>query len=92
MSIMNALITVPLRLFRLLIDFVTDLIYGWIYEGDRTAGPKVPPVRDVLLLDPAHVLADKIRTKRVTSVQILDVYFKRISEVNGAINCMVDQR
>ena len=89
---MNALISVPLRIFRLLIDFLTDLIYGWIYEGDRTSGPQVPPISDVLLLDPANVLAEKIRTKKVTSAQVLDVYVKRIGEVNGAINCMVDER
>ena len=89
---MSALIAVPLRIFRLLVDFLTDLIYGWIFEGDRTNGPKVPPVSDVLLLNPAHDLAEKIRTKKATAVQVLDVYVKRIGEVNGAINCMVDQR
>jgi hypothetical protein len=56
---------VPLRIFRLLVDYLTDLVYGWIYEGDRTHGPQIPPIRDVILLDPATVLAEKIRTKKI---------------------------
>lgn len=89
---MIALLLVPLKIFRLFVEFFSDLIYGWIYEAERTSGPQVPPVRDVILLDAATVLAEKIRTRSATSVQILDVYIKRIKEVNGVINCMVDQR
>ena len=56
---------VPLRIFRLLIDWLTDLVYGWIYESDRTNGPRIPPISDVILLDPATVLAEKIRSKKI---------------------------
>lgn len=89
---MYAWLVVPLKIFRILIDIVTDLIYGWFYDGDRTNGPKVPPISDVILLDPANVLAEKIRTRKISSLQVVEIYIKRILEVNGAINCLVDNR
>ena len=87
---MYSWLVVPVRIFRIWIDLITDLIYGWIYEGDRSV--KLPPIQDVVLLDPATVLAQKIRTGKIKSVQVLEVYVKRIYEVNGDINCMVDSR
>jgi fatty acid amide hydrolase 2 len=87
---MYSWLVVPVRILRILIDFLTNLIYGWIYEGDRVT--RLPPIQDVVLLDPATVLADKIRTQKITSVEVLEVYFKRINEVNGDINCLVDSR
>ena len=87
---MYSWLVVPVRIFRIIIDLLTNLIYGWIYEGERAT--QLPPIKDVVLLDPATVLAEKIRTQKITSVQVLEVYIKRINEVNGDINCLVDNR
>ncbi len=86
-------LVVPLRIFRIVIDFLTNVLYGWIYEGDRSNGSRIlPPIRDVILLDPANVLAEKIRTRKIKSVELLEIYVKRIGEVNDLVNCMVDSR
>jgi fatty acid amide hydrolase 2 len=41
-------------------------------------GDKVPPVKNLLLLDPATVLAMKIRTRKVTSVEVVKAFIERI--------------
>ena len=61
-----ALLLVPLKLLRLTVDFLTDLIYSAIYEASgREEAGAVPPLSDVLLLDSATSLAAKIREKKV---------------------------
>ncbi len=86
---MNSYLLVPLRLLRLLLDLATDLLFGaWLSGSHRPP----PPVSDVLLLDSATALADKIRTGRVSSRQAVEVYVKRAKEVNPVLNCYVDTR
>ncbi len=90
---MYSWLIVPVRIFRIIIDLLTNVIYGLIYEGDRSNGSRVlPPIRDVILLDPATILAEKIRTRKIKAVELLDIYIKRIGEVNNLVNCMVDSR
>jgi hypothetical protein len=44
----------------------------------REPGQKVPPVKNLLLLDSASALALKIRTKKVTSVEVVQAFIDRI--------------
>ncbi|KAL0129365.1 hypothetical protein PUN28_004218 [Cardiocondyla obscurior] len=53
---------------------------------------KVPPVKDELLLESAISLAEKIRTKKITSEEVVRAYIERCKEVNGLINAVVESR
>ena len=86
---MSRFLIVPLRILRLILDLVSDWVYGLIYELNQV---RIPPVSDVVLLDSAVVLADKIRTGALTCEQVIKVFIKRIEEVNGSLNCIVDTR
>lgn len=44
----------------------------------REPGQKVPPVKNLLLLDTASTLALKIRTRKVTSVEVVEAFIERI--------------
>ncbi|XP_063244064.1 fatty-acid amide hydrolase 2-A isoform X2 [Bacillus rossius redtenbacheri] len=62
----------------------------WIfYHG---SGEQMPPIKDLLLLDTATALALKIRSQKVTSVQVMEVFISRIKEINPILNCVVDER
>lgn len=54
---------------------ISRFIFRKIY-GEK--GEKVPPVKNLLLLDPATVLAMKIRTRKVTSVEVVKAFIERI--------------
>ena len=45
-----------------------------------------------MLLKPAIKLAELIRTRQVTSVQVTSAFIQRIKNVNGLINAVVDER
>lgn len=81
---------VPLRILRLLLDWISDWVYGLIYDGSKA--DRIPPLSDVVLLDSAVTLADKIRRGSLSSEQIVKVFIKRIEEVNPTLNCIVDNR
>lgn len=59
------------RFICLIARFIFTKIYG-------EKGNKVPPVKNLLLLDPATVLAFKIRTRKVTSVEVVKAFIERI--------------
>ena len=61
---LSHLLLIPLRLFRLALDLVTDLIYAAIYDASGRDN-RIPPIEDVILLDSATALAEKIRNKKV---------------------------
>ena len=83
----------PVRLIRIFIDFISDVIYKFLYESEKDDPERrIPPVTDVLLLDSATTLAKKIREQTVTSVDIIDIYIKRLKDVNSIVNGLVDQR
>lgn len=65
------------------------LIFIMIY-GKK--GSCMPAITDPLLLESATSLAEKIRTKQVTSVQVLEAFIRRAEEVNPVFNCVVDKR
>ncbi|XP_066537870.1 fatty-acid amide hydrolase 2-B [Hoplias malabaricus] len=53
---------------------------------------KLPPVSNPLLLKPAVELAQKIRRREVTSVEVVQAYIDRIQEVNPLLNAVVKDR
>ena len=53
---------------------------------------RITQIQDDLLLRPAIKLAELIRTRQVTSVQVISAFIQRINNVNGIINAVVDER
>uniref|UniRef100_A0A4W4FYW6 Amidase domain-containing protein n=1 Tax=Electrophorus electricus TaxID=8005 RepID=A0A4W4FYW6_ELEEL len=53
---------------------------------------RLPPIANTLLTVPAIQLAQKIRRKEVTSVEVVQAYIDRIQEVNPLINAVVKDR
>ncbi|KAK4873935.1 hypothetical protein RN001_013295 [Aquatica leii] len=73
------------RFIELIARCLFKLIYG-------TTGEKMPPIKDLLLLESATSIAYKIRTKKVSSVQVLNSCIERIKEINPLLNCIVANR
>uniref|UniRef100_A0A336K9U2 CSON004845 protein n=1 Tax=Culicoides sonorensis TaxID=179676 RepID=A0A336K9U2_CULSO len=68
-------------MFRMLIQF----LYG-------EKGESMPPIKNLILLDSATTLAYKIRTRKLTSVEVVKAFIQRIHEVNPMLNIVVDER
>ena len=79
-----------LKLIRFIADFISDIVYKLIYEGSSVI--RITRIQDDLLLRPAIKLAELIRTRQVTSVQVTSAFIQRIKNVNGIINAVVDER
>ena len=90
MELWKHLIIFILRIVRSILDIISDIIYKWIYEGKRKI--KLPQIEDEILLLPAIKLAEKIRKRELTSFQVTMAFIKRIQDVNGIINAVVDNR
>ncbi|XP_077288135.1 fatty-acid amide hydrolase 2-like [Arctopsyche grandis] len=74
----------------LIIDFITTPFY-WI-ASRRHSKKKLPPIRDPLLLLSGTKLADLIRRKQVSSQHIIEIFIKRVKEVNPFLNAVVEDR
>lgn len=60
---------------RFLVLILRFVFKNMIYPGK---GQTVPPIKNLLLLEPATTLAMKIRTKKVTSVEVVKAFIERI--------------
>ncbi|XP_026290516.1 fatty-acid amide hydrolase 2-A [Frankliniella occidentalis] len=80
---------VAARIFHRIVELAARLLFSIIYYGSNE---KVPPINNILLLESASSLAFKIRTKKVSSVEVVESFIARIKEVNPIINSMVDNR
>ncbi|XP_047105781.1 fatty-acid amide hydrolase 2-A [Schistocerca piceifrons] len=78
-----------IRLVFRLLELIVSGFLQLVYHGK---GEVVPPINNLLLLEPASTLALKIRTRKVSSVQVIEAYIARIKEINPILNCMVDER
>lgn len=65
-------------------------IFGLWYS--RVPRRVLPPVGNPLLMEPATSLADKVRTGKVKSVDVVKAYIERIKEVQPVVNALVDER
>ncbi|XP_011875142.1 PREDICTED: fatty-acid amide hydrolase 2 [Vollenhovia emeryi] len=72
-----------------LFDTIVDFAFGMYYDKKAK---KVPPVKNKLLLESAVSLAEKIRTKKVSSEEIVTAYIERCKEVNDLLNAIVESR
>lgn len=78
-----------LRVLYGILEVFFHWLFGLVYGGD---GKSMPPITDLLLLESASSIAYKIRTRKITSVQVLDSFIARIEEVNPLLNCVVADR
>lgn len=63
-----------------------------LWHTFRIRPTRVPPIRNPLLRMPATVVAEMIRTQRLTSEQLISAYIERCREVNPLLNAIVDER
>ncbi|BES92615.1 Amidase [Nesidiocoris tenuis] len=67
----------------------------WPYTKLRTLWLKkesVPPITNPLLLSSAEELAEKIRTRQISSVDVVQAFIARTQEVNPIVNGVVQDR
>lgn len=60
------------------------------YYGER--GASMPAIDDLILLESATALAEKIRTKKVSCTSVMGSFITRCKLVNPQLNCVVDNR
>lgn len=78
------------ELFFFVITRGSALLFGlWFWWRP---GPKICPVTDPVLLEPATVLAAKIRAGKLKSVDVVRAYIERIQKVNPLLNAVVESR
>lgn len=70
-------------------ECIFQFLFGLIYRGKKES---MPPIQDLLLLESATTIAFKIRSKKITSEQVLDSFIARIKQVNPSLNCIVADR
>ncbi|XP_064489893.1 fatty-acid amide hydrolase 2-A-like [Ornithodoros turicata] len=80
-SIMSAL--------RRLVDALVD---GAFRVANLRKSPRLPPIKDPLLLQPAVALAAKIGRGEVKSVDVVRAFISRMKEVDPLLNAIVDER
>ncbi|XP_035221698.1 fatty-acid amide hydrolase 2-like [Stegodyphus dumicola] len=89
MDILLRAILIILRLFRYALDLISEVVFGWFYQGKHE---RLPPIKSQYLLEPANVLAAKIRRHEVKSTDIVKAYIQRIRDVQPVINAIVEER
>ncbi|TRY87678.1 hypothetical protein DNTS_013622 [Danionella cerebrum] len=68
-----------------------QFIFRLLPSGSKSV-KHLPPIRNPLLLLSAVQLAEKIRRREVTSVEVVQAYIDRIQEVNPLLNALVKDR
>ncbi|MGQ0766404.1 MAG: amidase [Gemmatimonadota bacterium] len=59
-----------------------------VFTVERWTGPVPPTPEDIAFL-PAHRLSALIRARRLTSVQLTEIYLERLKRLNPTLNCAV---
>lgn len=72
-----------------ILDKIINFIFAYLYNGKKK---NIPPIDDPILLKSASALAEAIRKRKLTSVAVVKAFSKRIKEVNGILNAVVDER
>ncbi|CAN8018823.1 unnamed protein product [Ixodes persulcatus] len=78
------------ELLGLVLTDASVLLFGFWFRRTRLDG--VPATAEPTLLQPATVLAKRIRAGDLKSVDVIKAYVKRIREVNPSLNAVVDAR
>lgn len=84
-----SIILVALNLFH---RFVMLCVRFCLIKIHGEHGPSMPPIEDLILLESATAIAEKIRTKKLSSVSVMNSFIVRIKQVNPLLNCVVDNR
>ncbi|XP_055631714.1 fatty-acid amide hydrolase 2 [Toxorhynchites rutilus septentrionalis] len=84
-SLLKTIINVGHKFVVLLVRWLLRTIYG-------EKGKKMPPIRNLILMESASSLALKIRTRKLTSVEVMETFIERCKEVNPLLNSVVDER
>ena len=88
--ILLQILVASLKILRFVLDKLSDLIYYAIYES--RASIKLPPIKNRILLMPASTIANKIRSRDLTSYEVCEAFIDRIKSVNDVTNAVVDDR
>lgn len=83
-------VDVVLSAVRVVLEAVSRLIFGIMYHGNSQT--PLPPITNLILLESATALATKIRTRKLTSEEVVKSFIARIREINPILNCVVDDR
>lgn len=83
-SLVKTVLNVSHKFLVLLVRWFLKTIYG-------EHGQKMPPIRNLILMESASSLALKIRTRKLTSVEVVEAFIERCKEINPLLNCVVDQ-
>lgn len=73
------------RFVMLSVRFILTKVYG-------EHGASMPSIDDLILLESATALAEKIRTRKLSAVSVMNSFIRRIKQVNSTLNCVVDDR
>lgn len=79
------LISLLFRVLQLIFHGLLSVVY-------RGPGESLPPINNLILLDSASALAEKIRSRKLTSVEVVQSFINRIKEINKILNVVVDDR
>lgn len=88
MNLVLSIIRVILVIYTTLFTPIIHQIYAWYFRSEDKPRP-LPPVENKLLLLSATNLAYKIRSKQVTSYEVVSAYIERIKQVQPLVNCVV---
>lgn len=78
------------RTIRIFIDWILDLIFGAYYNRQPKA--VIPPLEKEFLSYSATKLAKLIRTKQLTSEEVVTAFVERCKIINPILNAIVDER
>ncbi|KAB7495295.1 Fatty-acid amide hydrolase 2 [Armadillidium nasatum] len=75
---------------RVILEAVAKVVFGIRFWGVKSN--TLPPISNLLLIEPAISLAQKIRSGKVTSEEVVKSFIARIREINPILNAVVDER
>ena len=76
---------------RILLDIISDTLFGLYYNFFHPR-QRLPPLRSTMLLESATFLAKKIRSRELRSVDVVEEFITRITDINPVINAVVSER
>uniref|UniRef100_A0A8D8QBA6 Fatty-acid amide hydrolase 2 n=1 Tax=Cacopsylla melanoneura TaxID=428564 RepID=A0A8D8QBA6_9HEMI len=79
-----------LTFVRVCYDSTVNLIFSSLIYQDKPF--PLPPPRHKIVLESANQIASKIRTRQISSVEVVQAFIDRINEVNPQLNAVVDNR
>ncbi|GAB6030749.1 Fatty-acid amide hydrolase 2 [Chamberlinius hualienensis] len=90
MSITGELLYHSFSIIRDILTFCGYLTFKLV--NYRQTKVQLSAIRHPILLESATTIAQKIRTKEITSEEVVKAFITRINDVNGSINAMVAYR